>query len=61
MIRYAQAKDEELTLLDENEVKLKDGTLVIASDDKAGNSKAVSYCRCIFGGLTFRCNSLKLS
>jgi phenylalanyl-tRNA synthetase beta chain len=48
-IRFAQEK-EKLTLLDENEVELNEKTLVIASNDKEGNSKAVAMAG-IFGGL----------
>ena len=48
-IRFAH-KDEKLTLLDENEVTLKDKTLVIADTGVEGNGKALAIAG-IFGGL----------
>ncbi|MDX2370432.1 MAG: phenylalanine--tRNA ligase subunit beta [Colwellia sp.] len=48
-VRFAN-KDEKLTLLDENEVTLKEGTLVIADTGVEGNGKALAMAG-IFGGL----------
>jgi len=48
-VRFAK-KEEKLTLLDENEVTLKEGTLVIADTGVEGNGKALAMAG-IFGGL----------
>ncbi len=48
-VRFAK-KDEKLTLLDTNEVTLKDKTLVIADSPEHGNDKALAIAG-IFGGL----------
>ncbi len=48
-VRFAKP-EEKLTLLDENEVTLKDGTLVIADTGTSGNGKALAMAG-IFGGL----------
>ncbi|OUR62096.1 phenylalanine--tRNA ligase subunit beta [Colwellia sp. 39_35_sub15_T18] len=48
-VRFAN-KDEKLTLLDENEVTLKEKTLVIADAPAQGNGKALAIAG-IFGGL----------
>ncbi|GAW97754.1 MULTISPECIES: phenylalanine--tRNA ligase subunit beta [Colwellia] len=48
-VRFAN-QDEKLTLLDEKEVTLKEGTLVIADDGVLGNGNALAMAG-IFGGL----------